>query len=241
LRITSAHASRATRSLPTLNVIQLPRPTTGSASPLDGIGRERNGFAGSAPKPGRASVPALEAYAKARSEFRERVLAHKKPRTVHLGDHVTLIFEDELTVRYQIQEMLRVEKVFEEAGIRDELDAYNPLVPDGTNFKATMLIEYEDPADRMAALERLVGIERRVWVGVEGCPRVHAIADEDLPRETETKTAAVHFLRFELDPAMVSALRRGASLGMGIDHARYEAVIPAVAAATREALLADLA
>ena len=117
----------------------------------------------------RDSLLSLEAYAKARSGFRERVLAHKKTRTVHLGDHVTLIFEDELTVRYQIQEMLRIEKVFEEAGIQDELDAYNPLVPDGTNFKATMLIEYEDPAERMVALARLVGIEHRVWVQVEGC------------------------------------------------------------------------
>ncbi len=189
----------------------------------------------------RDSLMSLEAYAKARGEFRERVLAHKKPRTVHLGDHVTLIFEDELTVRYQIQEMLRVEKVFEEAGIRDELDAYNPLVPDGTNFKATMLIEYEDPVARTAALARLVGIERRVWVEVEGCPRVPAIADEDLPRETETKTAAVHFLRFELEPAMVAALRRGAGLAIGVDHPRYEALIPALAPAARAALVADLA
>ena len=148
----------------------------------------------------RESLLSLEAYAKARAEFRERVLAHKKARTVHLGEHVTLLFEDELTVRYQIQEMLRIEKVFEEAGIQDELDAYNPLVPDGTNLKATMLIEYEDPDERIAALARLTGIERRVWIEVAGQPRVHAIADEDLPRETETKTAAVHFLRFELDP-----------------------------------------
>src|SRR5512141_2622188 len=138
----------------------------------------------------RDSLLTLESYAKQRNEFRARVLAHKKPRTVHLGDHVTLIFEDELTIRYQIQEMLRIEKTFEEKGIQEELDAYNPLVPDGSNFKATMLIEYEDPAERAAALERLVGIERRVWVQVEGCARVDAIADEDLPRETESKTAA---------------------------------------------------
>ncbi len=146
----------------------------------------------------RESLLSLEAYAKARAEFRERVLAHKKARTVHLGEHVTLLFEDELTVRYQIQEMLRIERVFEEAGIQDELDAYNPLVPDGTNLKATMLIEYEDPDERIGALAQLVGIERRVWIEVAGQLRVHAIADEDLPRETETKTAAVHFLRFEL-------------------------------------------
>jgi hypothetical protein len=189
----------------------------------------------------RDSLLSLEAYAKARGEFRARVLAHKKPRTVHLGEHVTLIFEDELTIRYQIQEMLRIEKTFEEKGIQEELDAYNPLVPDGSNFKATMLIEYEDPAERAAALERLVGIERRVWVQVEGCAPVDAIADEDLPRETASKTAAVHFLRFELAPDMVAALRRGANLGMGVDHPRYEAHIAVVPPATREALVADLA
>jgi len=188
----------------------------------------------------RDSLLSLEAYAKARSGFRERVLAHKKTRTVHLGDHVTLIFEDELTVRYQIQEMLRIEKVFEEAGIQGELDSYNPLVPDGTNFKATMLIEYEDPAERTVALARLVGIEHRLWVQVEGSARVLAIADEDLPRETETKTAAVHFLRFELTPEMASALRGGAGLAIGVDHPQYQAAIPAVAPATRSALAADL-
>ncbi len=170
----------------------------------------------------RESLLSLEAYAKARGEFRQRVLAHKKARTVHLGEHVTLLFEDELTVRYQIQEMLRIEKVFEEAGIQDELEAYNPLVPDGANFKATMLIEYEDPDERVAALSRLTGIERRVWIEVEGHPRVFAIADEDLPRETETKTAAVHFLRFELDAGMVSALERGAGLAIGVDHPVYD-------------------
>ena len=189
----------------------------------------------------RDSLLSLEAYAKARGGFRERVLAHKKARTVHLGEHVTLLFEDELTVRYQIQEMLRIEKVFEEAGIQDELEAYNPLVPDGTNWKATMLIEYENPDERIAALGRLVGIERCVWVEVAGQPRVHAIADEDLPRETETKTAAVHFLRFELKPEMVSALRRGANLAMGVDHPQYEVALPAVGAATRTSLAADLA
>ena len=193
------------------------------------------------PRITRESLLTLEAYAKTRKEFRAKAIAHKKLRTVHVGEHVTLLFEDELTIRYQIQEMLRVERTFEEAGIDDELDAYNPLVPDGTNLKATMLIEYEDVVERQAALARLRGIESRVYLLVGDAPALHAIADEDLPRETETKTAAVHFLRFELDPAMVSALRRGASLGMGIDHPRYEAVIPAVAAATREALLADLA
>jgi len=189
----------------------------------------------------RDSLLSLEAYAKARGEFRARVLAHKKPRTVHLGDHVTLIFEDELTIRYQIQEMLRIEKTFEEKGIEEELDAYNPLVPDGSNFKATMLIEYEDPVERAEALARLVGIERGVWVQVEGLARVHAIADEDLPRETESKTAAVHFLRFELAADMVAALRRGENLAIGVDHPQYQARIAFVPPATREALVADLA
>jgi hypothetical protein len=189
----------------------------------------------------RDSLLSLEAYAKARGEFRARVLAHKKPRTVHLGDHVTLIFEDELTIRYQIQEMLRIEKTFEEQGIQEELDAYNPLVPDGSNFKATMLIEYEDPGERAEALARLVGIERGVWVQVEGMARVHAIADEDLPRETESKTSAVHFLRFELAADMVAALRRGANLAIGVDHPQYEAHIAVVPPETREALVADFA
>jgi hypothetical protein len=189
----------------------------------------------------RDSLLPLEAYARARPEFRERVLAHKKARTVHLGEHVTLLFEDELTVRYQIQEMLRIEKVFEEDGIRDELDAYNPLVPDGSNFKATMLIEYEDPAARKDALAGLVGIENRVWVGVDGCPRVYAIADEDLQRATDAKTSAVHFLRFELTPEMASALRRGAGLAIGVDHPAYDVTIAGVAPATRAALASDVA
>jgi hypothetical protein len=183
----------------------------------------------------------LEAYAKARKEFRTRVLAHKRPRTIHLGEHATLLFEDELTVRYQVQEMLRIEKIFEDQGIVDELAAYNPLVPDGSNFKATMLLEYEDENERKAALAKLKGIEDRVWLQVEGCPRVWAIADEDLDRENETKTSAVHFLRFELTQEMVAALKYGVALGVGVDHPNYQAAIPAVGAATREALIADLA
>src|SRR3954470_21108011 len=146
----------------------------------------------------RESLMTLETYAKEREHFRARVLGHKRARTVHLGEHVTLVFEDELTLGYQIQEMLRIEKTFEEAGIQDELDAYNPLVPDGGNFKATMLIEYEDVDERKAALATMKGIEDKVWVRVEGCARVHAIADEDLERENDEKTSSVHFLRFEL-------------------------------------------
>ena len=193
------------------------------------------------PRINRDSLMTLEAYAKARKDFRARVLAHKKPRSVALGDHVTLLFEDELTIRYQIQEMLRIEKTFEEAGIDDELEAYNPLVPDGTNFKATMLIEYEDVEQRKAALARLRGIESRVFVQVEGSPRVHAIADEDLPRENAEKTAAVHFLRFELAPEMVAALKYGVELAIGVDHPAYGVAPVAVGEETRKALVADLA
>ena len=189
----------------------------------------------------RDSLLSLEAYAKARGEFRARVLEHKKPRTVHLGDHVTLIFEDELTIRYQIQEMLRIEKVFEEAGIQEELDAYNPLVPDGTNFKATMLIEYEDANERKSALALLRGIEDRTWVQVEGLQKVYAIADEDLDRENEEKTSSVHFLRFELTDEMADSLKYGMTLGMGIDHPHYRACIEPVPAPVRDALLKDLA
>ncbi len=192
------------------------------------------------PRIERASLLSLEAYARERTAFRARVLEHKKHRSVHLGDHVTLIFEDELTIRYQIQEMLRIERTFEEAGIQDELDAYNPLVPDGTNLKATMMIEYPDVAERQAALARLKGVEDRVWVQVEGCARVYAIADEDLERENEEKTSAVHFLRFELDVEMRKALRYGVGLALGVDHPQYQATVEA-APPVRAALAADLA
>jgi hypothetical protein len=192
------------------------------------------------PQIARATLLTLEAYARTRKDFRERVLAHKRPRTVHLGEHLTLLFEDELTIRYQIQEMLRVEKTFEEAGIQDELDAYNPLLPDGMNWKATMLIEYEDVAERQAALAALKGIEDRVWVQVEGYPRVHAVADEDLERENEDKTSAVHFARFELTRAMIAALKDGAQLAMGADHPAYTFTLALVPEATRQALVVDL-
>lgn len=175
----------------------------------------------------RESLMSLETYAKARPEFRARVMAHKKNRTVHLGDHLTLVFEDELTIRYQIQEMLRIEKTFEEAGILDELEAYGPLVPDGSNWKATMMIEYPDEAERRAMLARLKGIEDRVWVQVMDFARVYAIADEDLERENEEKTSSVHFLRFELTPEMVRAAKAGAAIAMGVDHELYHAEIVA--------------
>ena len=169
------------------------------------------------------SLMSLEQYAKGRKEYRERVLAHKKPRSVRLGDHITLVFEDELTMRYQIQEMLRVERIFEEEGIRDEIEAYNPLVPDGSNWKATMLIEYPDPNERKRELARLIGVEDRVFVEVEGHARVYAIADEDLDRENDEKTSAVHFLRFELAAAARGAVRAGASVRLGCDHTNYPA------------------
>ena len=193
------------------------------------------------PRIARDSLMTLEAYARERSAFRARVLAHKKPRTVHLGDHVTLTFEDELTIRYQIQEMLRIEKIFEEAGIRDELAAYDPLVPDGTNLKATMLIEYEDVEERRRALEGLRGVEDRLWLRVERFDPVFAIADEDLDRENEQKTSAVHFLRFELTPPMIAGAKGGAALALGVDHPAYRASVDPLPAATRDALVRDLA
>jgi hypothetical protein len=189
----------------------------------------------------RDSLMTLEVYSKARKEFRARVMEHKKHRMVHLGDHVTLIFEDELTIRYQIQEMLRVERIFDEDGIQAELEAYNPLIPDGANWKATMMIEYPDVAERQRMLAKLIGIEGRVWVEVAGHARVDAIADEDLERQSESKTASVHFLRFELDAPMVRALKGGASLAVGVDHAQYRAVVAPVDSATRLSLSNDLA
>ena len=188
----------------------------------------------------RDSLMSLEAYARERASFRARVLEHKRNRTVHLGEHLTLQFEDELTIRYQIQEMLRIERIFEDDGIQGELDVYNPLVPDGSNWKATMLIEYPDADQRRRMLGVLKGVERRVWVQVEGCERVAAIADEDLERENDDKTSSVHFLRFELGVEARSELRRGGALAMGIDHPSYD-VKAEIGAATRDALAGDLA
>ena len=188
----------------------------------------------------RDSLMTLEAYAKARKEFRARVIEHKKVRNVHLGQHVTLQFEDELTIRYQIQEMLRIERIFEEEGIQSELEAYGPLVPDGGNWKATMMIEYPDVDERRAMLAKLKGVEDRVWVRVEGFERVFPIADEDLDRENDEKTSSVHFLRFELTGPMREALRAGAALAMGVDHEAYR-VETAIPAPVRESLARDLA
>jgi hypothetical protein len=188
----------------------------------------------------RDSLMTLEAYARERPQFRRKVLEHKKHRTLALGSNVTLVFEDELTMRYQIQEMLRAERIFEEAGIQSELDAYNPLVPDGSNWKATMLIEYPEVEERRRMLPKLIGVEDKVWVKVEGCSPVYAIADEDMDRENDEKTSSVHFLRFELDAAMKQKLRAGSVLSMGVDHPSYTTVIADVGAAVRASLLGDL-
>jgi Protein of unknown function (DUF3501) len=188
----------------------------------------------------RGTLLSLEAYARERNAFRARVIEHKKLRTVALGDHITLIFEDELTIRYQVQEMLRIERIFEDAGIQEELEAYNPLVPDGSNLKATMMIEYPDVVERKRALSQLKGVEDRVWMQVGEQARVYAIADEDLERENEEKTSAVHFLRFEFDAAAPAALAGGASLAVGVDHPQYQARV-ALSPAVRAALAADLA
>ena len=189
----------------------------------------------------RDSLMSLEAYAKTRKDFRARVIAHKKNRVLHLGENLTLFFEDELTIRYQIQEMLHAEKIFEDAGIEDELSAYNPLTPDGSNWKATMMIEYPDPDERGRMLARLIGIEDKVWLKVERHPRIYAIADEDMDRENSDKTSAVHFLRFELDPGMVQSVKHGARLSAGVDHPQYTVTVENVDPAVRACLAEDLA
>jgi hypothetical protein len=188
----------------------------------------------------RESLMTLEAYARDRKDFRARVIAHKKHRSLALGEHVMLLFEDELTMRYQVQEMLHAERIFEEEGIQDEIDAYNPLIPDGRNLKATMQIEYEDVNERASALARLKGIEDRTWIRVEGCAPVYAVADEDLERETDEKTSAVHFLRFELTPEMIESLKYGVGLAAGIDHPHYAATVDPVPPEVRAALVKDL-
>jgi len=189
----------------------------------------------------RDSLLTLEAYAKARPAMRERVMAEKRLRRVALGSNILLIFENELLIRYQIQEMLRVEKIFEEDGIRHEFETYAPLVPDGSNFKATMQIEYADESLRRVMLAKLKGVEDRVWVRVDGFDPVFAMADEDLERENDEKTSSVHFLRFELTAGMVAAAKSGAALSVGVEHPEYTANTGALAEAVRASLAADLA
>ena len=187
----------------------------------------------------RDDLYSLEDYAQVRGDFRAKVMAHKKNRQVPIGAHATLYFEDRLTMQYQVQEMLRVERIFEREGIEEELGAYNPLIPDGSNWKATFMIEYGNEDERRDALARLIGVEERAWVQVGDRARVWAIADEDLERTAADKTSSVHFLRFELTPEMVAAAKAGAAIAMGIDHPeyRYEVV---TAPGARESLIADL-
>jgi hypothetical protein len=187
----------------------------------------------------RADLMSLEQYSTARKEFRSRVLEHKRNRMVPIGPNVTWSFEDRLTIQYQIQEMLRVERIFESAGIQDELDSYNPLIPDGSNWKVTFLIEFPDADERKQRLAMLKGIEDRCWVQVEGLERSFAIADEDLERENDEKTSSVHFLRFELSPAMVAKVKNGAAVKAGIDHANYKYEV-VLSPAQRDSLAADL-
>ena len=187
-----------------------------------------------------SDLMSLEQYARERASFRAKVLAHKKSRQVALGPNATLYFEDGLTIQYQVQEMLRIERIFEAEGIEDELSAYNPLIPDGSNWKATFMLEYPDVDVRKRELARLVGVEDKVWVQVDGHDKVFAIADEDMERETEDKTSSVHFMRFELDGEMILALKGGAGLAMGVDHDNLNVVV-SVPDAVRSSLTNDLA
>lgn len=189
----------------------------------------------------REDLMSLEEYAEKRAEFREQVLELKKDRKIALGDHATLYFENEQTIRYQIQEMLRIEKVFEAAGINEELEAYNPLIPDGSNWKATFMIEYGDPEERAKVLATLVGVEDKVWVQVDGFEKVYAIANEDLERSTEEKTSAVHFMRFELTDDMVKAVKDNKNIAMGIDYEGFEQSVNPIAETSRVSLMNDLA
>lgn len=182
----------------------------------------------------------LEEYSNIRNDFRKKVIEHKKHRQVHIGPHATLYFEDLMTMQYQVQEMLRIERIFEAEGIEEELSAYNPLIPDGTNWKATFMLEYADPEERKVALQKMVGVEDRVWVQVEGYDQVFAIADEDLDRATQDKTSSVHFLRFELTDAMIAAAREGAKISMGIDHVNYRHIVDGVEQSVRDSLSRDL-
>lgn len=187
----------------------------------------------------RADLLSLEEYAKQRDDFRGKVMAHKKNRKVHLGEDATLYFEDRLTMQYQIQEMLRAERIFEQAGIQDELDAYNPLIPDGSNLKATFMLEFPEVETRKSMLSKLQGIENNVWIQVKGFDKVYPIANEDLERSTDEKTSSVHFLRFEFTSEMVQAAKQGASLSMGIEHENYSSTVDPVPDNIRQSLVAD--
>jgi len=182
----------------------------------------------------------LEEYARIRPEFRARVIEHKKSRRLPIGPHAALYFEDQLTMQYQIQEMLRIEKIFEPDGIQDELDVYNPLIPDGMNWKATFMMEYADEAERKQALAKLIGVEAHIWLQVDGFDKIRPIANEDLDRTTEEKTSSVHFLRFELSQEMIDALKGGATLAAGVDHPNYDYHIDDIPSPVRDSLISDL-
>lgn len=188
----------------------------------------------------REDLFSLEEYAQRRPEFRKEVMEHKRNRQVPLGEHVRLYFEDRLIIQYQVQEMLRAERIFEQAAIEEELESYNPLIPDGSNWKATFMVEYPEAEERKQMLAKLIGIEDQTWVQVKGFDKVVPIADEDLERDTEEKTSSVHFLRFELSPEMVKAVKDGAEIAMGVEHEHYQAVLDPVPPNIREALAADL-
>jgi Protein of unknown function (DUF3501) len=188
----------------------------------------------------RKDLYSLEDYLEMRDDYRKKVMAHKKDRRLELGDNVLLMFEDRLIMQYQVQEMLKAEKIFDAAGIEEELDAYNPLIPDGSNWKATMLIQYPDVEERQTQLARLIGIENKIWMQVDGFDKIFAIADEDLERDTEDKTSAVHFMRYELDDDMVKAVKNGATISAGVDHENYQASASPIAANIRDSLAADL-
>lgn len=187
-----------------------------------------------------SDLMSLERYSRERPDFRARVMAHKRNRQLNVGPNTMWLFEDRLTVQYQVQEMLRTERIFEAEGIAEELAAYNPLIPDGSNWKVTFLIEYTDPEVRRVQLEKLRGVEDRCWVQVSGFERVFAIADEDMERENEVKTSAVHFLRFELSESMSAKLKGGAALSVGIDHPEYQHQISPAPDNVRASLIADL-
>jgi hypothetical protein len=188
----------------------------------------------------RESLMTLEAYHKARPEMRKQAIEERRKRSVRLGEHLNLLFENELLMRYQVQEMLRVEKIFDDEGIQDELGAYNPLVPDGSNFKATMMLEYPNESERRLALSKLLGVEHKMFVQVEGQPRVYAIANEDLERSTADKTSSVHFMRFELTPEMKKSLKTGAQMMVGCDHKEYPMHVETLPDDTLASLVNDL-
>lgn len=188
----------------------------------------------------RGDLLSLETYAEVRPEFRARVMAHKRNRQLPIGPNATLYFEDTLTMHYQVQEMLRAERIFEAAGIQEELDAYNPLIPDGSNWKATFMMEYPDEAERREKLAQLLGIEKHIWVQVADFARVTPIADEDLERETADKTSSVHFLRIELTSDMAQAVKQGAPVSMGIDHPAYNYTAEPIPQNIRDSLAGDL-